>query len=113
MLWRGEIPDGLWVLHSCDNGACCNPLHLYLGDRAQNIRDRWERRPWRSRRGESLASAGRRGKSSRFTEKSVLEIRKQHAAGVRIKDLAEQHSVGWNYIYKIVTGRVWSDTMTT
>ena len=112
VLWRGEIPEGLWVLHTCDNGSCCNPHHLYLGDRAQNIRDRWERRPWRPHPGKSLATRGRRVRGSRFTEDAISDIRQRHARGVRIKDLADQHGVGWNYIYKIVTGRVWSDTMT-
>lgn len=38
------IPDGQFVLHSCDNPLCCNPDHLRLGDHAENMRDRTERR---------------------------------------------------------------------
>lgn len=29
--------------HHCDNPPCCNPAHLYVGDRSQNIGDAWER----------------------------------------------------------------------
>lgn len=29
-----------WALHTCDNGACCNPRHLYVGDDQDNARDR-------------------------------------------------------------------------
>ena len=39
-LYNGPIPDGMQVLHKCDNQKCVCPNHLYLGDDSDNGVDR-------------------------------------------------------------------------
>lgn len=39
ILTHGPIPPGQMALHQCDQAACCNPRHLFLGDQTDNMRD--------------------------------------------------------------------------
>lgn len=108
ILANGPIPDGLFVCHHCDNRACCNPRHLWLGTNQENTADR-------CRKGRSLPGRGRgagRGSSNpraRLTEAHVVEIRMRYAqGGVIYRDMAQQYGVTERHIGQLVRRERWT-----
>lgn len=97
----GPIPEGMHVLHSCDNRRCVNPAHLRTGTHAENMRDLVERKRLPDRRGE-------RANNSKLTEDQVRAIRVRRAAGERQIALAREYGVDKTLIWMIVTRKIWT-----
>lgn len=68
---RRLIPDGRWVLHSCDRPPCVNPAHLRLGSPEDNTQDRIERCRGRGPEGAHHDPTKRQIDILRFIESSV------------------------------------------
>lgn len=95
---RGPIPDGLKVLHQCDNPRCVRPAHLFLGTQVDNMRD--------------CAAKGRHRPNARLTPEQVEQIRAKHAAGgVTFFDLGREFGIAYQHAHAIVRGNKWSRTI--
>ena len=95
-----EIPDGLWVLHSCDNPPCVNPAHLRLGTNVDNVRDKVER-------GRLPDQRGSRNPIAILSDSDVIDIRTLRAMGARGTDLAAAFGMSEQGICNIVKRRSW------
>jgi len=97
MIHFGEIPDGLWVLHHCDNRACVRPDHLFLGTCQDNHDDCAAK--GRNRVGEKAGM-------SKLTIADVREIRKLEGLFTH-KKIAANYGVSRSNIGQILSGKTW------
>lgn len=99
--WRlvfGPIPEGMFVLHKCDNPPCCNPTHWFLGTQQDNMDDMKEK--GRGRYGEKAYQA-------KLNENSVIQIRKLWIEGENLSDLGRRFGVAPATIRDVVYNKTW------
>ncbi len=95
----GPIPDGLCILHCCDNPLCVNPVHLFLGTHTDNMEDM--ARKGRSNRGENVSTA-------KLNEDKVREIRRRYAQGESGPKLGNEFGVSAGTIRLVAKRLKWT-----
>lgn len=101
-LSKGQIPASLLVCHRCDNPACCNPDHLWLGTNAENIADMKAKRRARAPRGASH-------KLSKLTDEIVREIRRDYVPRqVSQEHLARRYGVSQILVSLVIRRKIWT-----
>lgn len=120
---NGAIPAGLFVLHRCDNPACINVDHLWLGTATDNNRDREAKgrsaRNLPSQQGES--QQGEKNPRALLTEGQVRDIRELHQregrrlrgrprVGITRSEIAARYGVSVPTIDAVLSGRNWPES---
>ena len=102
----GDIPKDdnhyqtMGVLHRCDNPACVNPEHLFLGDQKANSLDSVSKGRW-----------GRRGCVGTEHGRAILDddaVRRIRAGGESVTNLAKEYGVSKSAIQHILKRRSWA-----
>lgn len=96
--FKGCIPDGLLVRHSCDVGMCVNPDHLSVGTHADNKSDSVTRN--RHAKGVRIARAV-------LTDGDVREIRRMAASNRSALRIAAHLGVSRGAVQPVMSGRTW------
>ena len=92
--YKGKIPKGLYVCHTCDNGLCVNPAHLFLGTQRDNIND-------------ASLKGHMRGRP-KLTRQQVAEIKELYGTGTWTQaGLGRKFGVGQANISMLLTGKSW------
>jgi hypothetical protein len=94
------VPDGLWVLHHCDNPPCVRPGHLFLGTPKDNTADM-------TAKDRANTPKGSQRPQARLSETDVTAIRAARARGVSGAELGRQYGVHRTTIYHICQRDYW------
>lgn len=94
-IYKGSIPDGYCVCHTCDNPACVNPNHLFLGTVAENNADK-------TRKGRA---------AKKLDADMVMEIKSKLTGGSSLNSLANLFDVSRAMIIKIKYNRSWKGVL--
>lgn len=100
----GPIPNGLYVLHKCDNPTCVRPNHLFLGTQGDNLNDMYSK----ERQSDRNYARGTRQHLAKLNDASVREIREMHQEGFSYFDIARVYGVSVTAVGNVVRRETWT-----
>jgi hypothetical protein len=110
LLDRGDIPDGLDVLHRCDNTYCVRPEHLFPGTDQDNVDDK-VRKGRAYYPGPISPMHGETHALHKLSAEQVSEIRQRYGYkgkdGATAMELANEFGLSESQVFRIVKGESW------
>jgi len=104
-LTNGPIPEGLVVMHSCDNPSCCNPAHLSPGTVLENTEDMITKGRGNFEHGNRCF--GQRNCNATLSSKQVDELRSMYVRGqVKQSELAVKFGISQAAVSAIILRKV-------
>lgn len=107
LLGVGAIPEGLFVLHRCDNPRCINPQHLFVGTCKDNTMDSIAK--GRASDPSTVVLRGEDNPQAKLRAVDIPSIRQRIAAGDSLKAIAATYNVSSSTIAGIKYGNTWRD----
>jgi hypothetical protein len=99
---KGPIPEGLDILHTCDERWCCNPDHLFPGTTQDNTADMW-------RKGRAAPQDGENNGYAQLNRDEVRQIRRLLAEGRHTQEeIGRMFWVGRGAVKSIKRGETWA-----
>jgi hypothetical protein len=103
LLLTGDIPEGMIVMHSCDNPSCVNPEHLRAGTHADNMADR----NFKGRASGGSLKGGRHP-GAKLTASDIKSIRSLCGRGIPQSKIAARFNISQPTVCNINRRKSWS-----
>jgi hypothetical protein len=104
------IPAGMFVCHHCDNPACVEPSHLFLGTHTDNMHDmlskgRQGARPCHTH--PERIARGTRMPNAKLTDEAVRELRTLRRSGASLRVICARFGIAPSVASRAANGSIW------
>lgn len=105
-LHNGPIPEGMCVLHECDNPPCCNPDHLFLGTQLENQADMRAK----GRGSQPPHSYGEAHHNAKFDASAAIAIKADQRSA---RLVAADYGISQMTVYRLRHSKTWKQLEVT